>query len=163
MAMSSQLARASQHRGFSLLEIIVVLVLMGVIAGLITPTVARSAGAGRERRLVGELINTMLARRLDAIRSGHDVHIQLTLDANRQLTLQAGDAANSWKNWPLDLLNEAGEGAESAQITFDSRGRANVDSLTLRSARSPVRIWRVEFDPVGGVPTAHRLKEALSP
>lgn len=160
MAMSPQRARASTHRGFSLLEIIVVLVLMGVVAGLVTPTVARNASAGRERRVIGELINTMLARRLDAIRAGQDVHLQISLDAERRLTLSVGDTENHWKNWPLDLLDEAGESVESAQFTFDSRGRADVESLTLRSARSPVRIWRVEFDPVGGVPTAHRLKEA---
>lgn len=160
MTMSPQPARTYTHRGFTLLEIIIVLVLMGLIAGLVAPTVARSAGVGHERRVIGELINTMLARRLDAIRSGRDVRVQVTLNEGRRLTLRAGDRQHHWDNWPLDLLDEAGEPAGHATITFGTRGRADIESLTFRSARSPGRIWRIEFDPVGGVPTAHRLREA---
>jgi len=160
MAISPQPARTRTPRGFSLLEIIIVLVLMGLVAGLVAPTVTRSASVGHERRVLGELINTMLARRLDAIRSGHDVRVQITLDEGRRLTLRVGDREHHWDNWPLDLLDEAGEPGGQAHITFDLRGRADMESLTLRSARSPGRIWRIEFDPVGGVPTAHRLREA---
>lgn len=146
---------------FSLLEVIIVLVLLSIIVGLVAPTVGRSAGAGADRRALGELVNTLMASRLDAIRSGADASVEM-IPSGRGLTLRTGDQERLWKGWPLIILGDTNEPVDSIRITFGARGRADVDRLTLQSARSPTRLWRIEFDPVGGVPTAHRLKEASS-
>lgn len=148
--------------GFSLLEIVIVLALMGVAAGLVAPAVMRHAGVSREQRAIGELVTTLATRRLDAIRTGRVETIALRRSTD-DLVIGMNDAERVAPDWPLTLSSAAGSDADSIEISFDARGRADVDRVLFRSVRTPSRMWAVVFDPVGGVPTAQRVTEATTP
>lgn len=154
--------RPAQHvqaRAFSLLELIVVLVLMGIAVGLVAPAVARSAGAGREQRAMGDLATTLAAARLDAIRSGRDVEIEL-LQSESALVIRREDESRVMTDWPLVMIDDDERDIESRALRIDIRGRTAADRLAFRSRETTSRIWAIAFDPVGGVPTAQRLTEA---
>ncbi len=150
--------RARRIRAFSLLELIVVLVLMGMAVGLVAPAVTRNAGAGREQRSLGELATTLSAARLDAIRTGRTVNVELTA-AKNTLLVRHQDELRTLANWPLALLDSNGNDIENIALTFDIRGRTAQSRLSFRSREAPSRMWEIAFDPVGGVPAAHRLTE----
>ena len=156
-------SRQAVARGFSLLEMIVVLVILGVVAGLVAPMVSRSAGLGRERRAVGELVTVFSIHRLSAIQTGQTVAVELTPIRGGALRVRAGESDRLLDRFPLVLIDAAGDTQDGARIVFGPRGRADLGALLFRSASERDRLWTIEFDPVGGVPTARRHTEASQP
>lgn len=172
----SRVARArekTRSSGFSLLELIVVLVVLGVLAGLVTPMLARQTGAGRERRTLDSLASYFLADRLDAMRTGRTLIITIT-PAPEVLHIETVAAAEGYSGEPdastparvrtiespgVEPIDDTDRPLAELSVVIGQRGRASVELLRLRSIREPGRLWEITFDPVGGVPTARRHTE----
>jgi len=161
--------RAPLDVAFSLLEMIVVLVVLALVAGLSAPMVARSVGLGAERRAVGALATALTLARLDAIKDGRWVAVDLSEAGGVARVVwsdgPSSDGAEDHAVEPFPLVFEGGSGGPSttARVTFGPRGRADRERIGLRSRRSADRLWVIEFDPVGGVPTARRHTEGSHP
>ncbi len=159
--------------GFSLLELIVVLVVLGVLAGLVAPILARQSGVGLERRSADTIAAYFLADRLDALRTGRTLVITITADRG-DLRIETIPAAEGYSSEPVgagsarvrtiarpgvEPIDDAERPTPEIAVVINPRGRASVERLRLRSIREPGRLWEIAFDPVGGVPTARRHTE----
>ncbi|RMH25353.1 MAG: prepilin-type N-terminal cleavage/methylation domain-containing protein [Planctomycetota bacterium] len=157
--------------GFSLLELIVVLVALALVASLSAPMVARSVGVGAERRAAGALATALAVVRLGAIQGQGTITASIEASGGRAVVrwpvASAADTeARESVIEPFPLVFVGGErpdGGSSARVAFGPRGRADVERLVLRSGRGGGRLWRIEFDPVGGVPAARRHTEGSQP
>lgn len=166
-------SRPGRKIGFSLLELIVVLVVLGVLAGLVAPMLARQSGVGLERRSADTVAAYFLADRLDALRTGRTLVVTITPDRG-DLRIETVVAAEEYSGGPeadpaarvrtiarpgVEPIDDADRPTPELAVVINPRGRASVERIRLRSLRDPGRLWEIAFDPVGGVPTARRHTE----
>ncbi len=166
-------SRTRSKIGFSLLELIVVLVVLGVLAGLVAPMLARQSGVGLERRTTDTLAAVFLADRLDAMRTGRTLVVTITPGA-AGLRIETIAAAEGYSGEPdsaastrvrtitrpgVAPIDDTDRASPEFSVVINPRGRASVERIRLRSIREPGRLWEITFDPVGGVPTARRHTE----
>jgi general secretion pathway protein H len=88
--MESAAVRKTDARGFTLLELIVVVFVIGLAAMLAAPSIARSTDALRVRAQIAAFSALMRHAREQAITSGRQHSVVVDPDA-RQLTVVAGD------------------------------------------------------------------------
>lgn len=125
------LHRAACARGFTLLELLVVLVLLGLITGLVAPLAANGLQAARERAVAAELAALMEALPVRAFGAA----VEQTYDS-QALGRLLGDLPAGWELQVDPPLNYSPSGVASG---------GSVSLLT--PGRSPTR-WRVQ--PVSG-------------
>ncbi|MBV8033811.1 prepilin-type N-terminal cleavage/methylation domain-containing protein [Roseateles sp.] len=117
-----------QHqRGFTLLELLVVLALIGLVAGVSLPAAGRWLDAVRERGWRQELHASLTALPLAAFRQG------------RPTRLEAKDVRALVADMPADLAVEL-----SAPLIYSARGLAEPAEVRLRDAQGRVSVWRIE-------------------
>ena len=94
-------------RGFTLLEMLVVIVLIGVAAGLVGYGLQRGLHSAGERKAVVQVVEALRATRVRAIVTGQPARTQFDLAARR---FQApGKAIEAW---PADLQVQLHTAAE---------------------------------------------------
>lgn len=147
---------------FTLLEVLVVLVMLGVVVGMVAPAVTRSAGVRREQSSLFDLTSELALVRLEALRDGASIEVTLS-QSQRTLVLESPREQKQFGPWPLALLASNGDAAATAHLRIDEHGRATPSRLEFRSFGTSTRLWTISFDPVGGTPTAHRVTEAVTP
>lgn len=152
-------APARRVRAFSLLELIVVLVLMGLAVGLVAPAVARSSGAAREQNAAGELTTTLSAIRLETIRDGRASDVAIR-QIDTTLVVATEGTTRAIEGWPLTMVGDFDRDIDTVEFSFDIHGRSTLERIRLRSTDTPHRLWSIDFDPVGGVPAVVRDTEA---
>jgi general secretion pathway protein G len=121
---------ATQHRGFTLLELLVVLAIIATLAGVVAPEVFRSAGDAKVQAAKAQI--EMLGLGLDSYRLDNDVYPGTAqgLAALRTLPL-VGEAPRSWRgpylrrDVPLDPWGRP--------WLYESPGRMNPGSYDLYS------------------------------
>lgn len=123
--------RAASARGFTLLELLVVLVLLGLITGLVAPLAANGLQAARERAVSAELAALMDGLPVRAFGAA----AAQTYDAQALVQL-LGDLPVGWEIQVDPPLNYSASGVASGG-----------DVSLLAPGRSPLR-WRVQ--PVSG-------------
>ena len=69
------------QRGFTLLEMLVVILLIGIAAGLLGLGVRQGLQVAKERRVVAQMVEALRATRASAIVSGQATHTQFDLRA----------------------------------------------------------------------------------
>lgn len=119
-------------RGFTLLELLVVLVLVGVVTGLVAPLAANSLAAARERAVAAELRAVLDGLPVRAFGTG----VQQTYDV-AALNRLLGDLPAGWS---LQL---------DAPLRYSLQGVASGGELSLLAPGRAARRWRVQ--PVSGV------------
>ncbi|MBS7847284.1 prepilin-type N-terminal cleavage/methylation domain-containing protein [Pseudomonas fluorescens] len=126
------------QRGFTLLEMLVVILLLGVAAGLLGLGVRQGLQAAQERRVVGQLVDALRTTRAGAIVDGQVARTTFDLPGR---TFQAPGRA--LQHWPPELqvgLHTA-EQAGSA-IEFYPDGSSTGGHLVLANGS---RRWRIDI------------------
>ena len=130
------------QQGFSLFELLIVLVLLGIMAGVATPPVGRFLDQLAFRRDTDELLAQLRGARLRAISSGRVVSISIG-DGNLQLS------AGSTESQPMMLAETLAVEFDPQQITFYPEGFATPAAVRIqREGRSA----QFTIDPLTGLP-----------
>ena len=128
---------ARPQRGFTLLEMLVVIVLISIAAGLVGFGLQQGLKAARERQAVGQIVEALRSTRARAVVSGQSAKTVFDLQA---LSFQA--PGRPIKHWPADLqvtLHTA-EQAGSA-VEFYPDGSSTGGNLLLANGS---RRWRID-------------------
>ena len=151
-------------RAFSLLELLVVLGLLGLVAAVVAPGAARLLAGGAERTRRAELLQFLVARRLDALTGATRIEVELVWRPDATLTLTGAGASRAFDDWPDPLAGAPDPPAETAaRVAFGPEGRAGRRHIAFRDAQAPPgsdTMWAVVFDPVSGLP---RLVDPFDP
>ncbi|MDY0834905.1 type II secretion system protein [Pseudomonas sp. SED1] len=126
------------QRGFTLLEMLVVIVLISIAAGLVGFGLQQGLRVAKERQAVGQMVDALRSTRARAIVSGTSARTVFDL---AQLSFQA--PGRPLRHWPADLqvtLHTA-EQAGSA-VEFYPDGSSTGGNLLLANGS---RRWRIDI------------------
>lgn len=165
-----------RRAGFSLLEMLVVLMIVGLLAGLIVPAVSQGSTRDRERAEMAELARMLATERVEAVRTMQPRAVRLRFAPQEGWTVTRFDETDKPASmaWGSGLLEpgdpETGGPAPDRdadqdstwEIRFAPSGRTHTLSLDFVAAGGSDRIWRLEFDPVSGSPSVELGREAES-
>ncbi|MBV4451533.1 MULTISPECIES: GspH/FimT family pseudopilin [Pseudomonas] len=128
----------SPQRGFTLLEMLVVIVLISIAAGLVGFGLQQGLRAATERQAVGQMVEALRSTRARAIISGRT---ERTLFDLRALSFQA--PGRPLKHWPagLQVTLHTAEHAGSA-VEFYPDGSSTGGNLLLANGS---RRWRIDI------------------
>ena len=129
---------AQPRKGFTLLELLVVMALMALAAGLVTPAVQRSIGAARERAVAGDLAALLDSLPVRAFQRGSE----LTVDA-LLLRQWLPDLPEGWKiDMPQSLKYSATGVATGGRVIVLAPGQQpmewTIGVVTGQAVRSSV-------------------------
>jgi general secretion pathway protein H len=129
---------ASAQRGFTLLEMLVVIVLISIAAGLVGFGLQQGLRAAKERQAVGQIVEALRSTRARAIVSGTT---ESTVFDLRNLSVQAPGRPK--KHWPagLQVTLHTAEQAGSA-VDFYPDGSSTGGNLLLANGS---RRWRIDI------------------
>ena len=126
------------QRGFTLLEMLVVIVLISIAAGLVGFGLQQGLKTARERQVVGQMVEALRSTRARAIVSGQTASTVFDLQA---LSFQA--PGRPTKHWPADLqvtLHTAEQAG--AAVAFYPDGSSTGGNLLLANG---TRRWRIDI------------------
>jgi len=147
--------------GFTLLELIVVVAMIGVLAGLVVSRIASSSDRVSIERTGRSLVANLGALRAEALRSGSSVRATLRLEGENgggnRLVLDS-DEVRPTKSWDMPgdtgarFSLDGGEHESVANVTFLPTGRSTHRECVLLSGGGAGTIFRITFDPISGEP-----------
>jgi general secretion pathway protein H len=130
---------ARRARGFTLFELLVVIVLIGMCVGLVGLGVGKGLHTASERRALSEVVQALRAARVQAIVTGQPARTRFDL---RQRTVQApGKPLSHWpRDWNVHLQTAEGLGAA---FEFYPDGGASGGNVSITCEQ---RQWRVDVN-----------------
>ena len=126
------------QRGFTLLEMLVVILLISLAAGLVGFGLQQGLRTAKERQVVGQMVEALRSTRARAIVSGN---AEKTVFDLRALSFQA--PGRPVKHWPADLqvtLNTSEQAGSTVEFYPD--GSSTGGNLLLASGS---RHWRIDI------------------
>ncbi len=131
-------------KGFSLLELLTVLVLLGILAAVSVPAIGRFMENLSFRKQVGSVVANLRYVRLKAVTTGEDIFVSLD-DDGRVMRLTGG----LQEERVLDIVDEALLVLEPGEIVFSPKGYVTPARLTLsQNKRSRI----IMMDPLTALP-----------
>jgi general secretion pathway protein H len=128
------------RRGYTLIEVVVVLLVLALAAGVVAPSVGRSVDALRARTEVAGLASFLRAAREQAITRETTVEVRLDAET-RVLVLQAGPEIRVSKAWSPGLTVEPGQ---PRTITFSPHGLSSGGQLQIETLGRTVYVVTVD-------------------
>ncbi|MCV4340719.1 GspH/FimT family pseudopilin [Pseudomonas capsici] len=126
------------NRGFTLMEVLVVLVLMSIAVGLVGFGLQQGLSAASERRAVGDMVEALRATRVRAIVTGQPARTVFDL---RKMTFKA--PGKRLQHWPEHLQVKMQTAADlGSSVEFYPDGGSSGGNLTLVNGD---RRWRIDI------------------
>jgi prepilin-type N-terminal cleavage/methylation domain-containing protein len=122
-----------RSRGFTLLELLVVLAVVALLASVVVPASMRAWEAARDRALEREVRLVLSGLPLEAFRAG------------TELELQASGLQSRFTDWPPGWSLEL-----EAPLAYSAEGVARGGGLKVRNPQGRIQVWTVE--PYTGLP-----------
>ena len=119
--------RAEIAKGFTLLELLVVLALMGLLAGLVAPSALRAWEGARHRAVEREVRLVLAGLPVEAFRSG------------AALELNAPALVRRMDDWPPGWALEV-----ERPLAYSADGVARGGRVRVRTPQGQERVWEVE-------------------
>ncbi|MBA3015948.1 MAG: prepilin-type N-terminal cleavage/methylation domain-containing protein [Proteobacteria bacterium] len=132
--------------GFSLIELLVVLILIGVMAGVVGPAVGRFLDSMEFKRQTGKIMAAVRYARLQAITEGTLVMMTASEEGG-PVNLVLSGGVNEVRE--LELAEDAALELEPLQIGFSPEGYATPGLITLTVGERTESIF---IDPLTGIP-----------
>ncbi|MGY4493714.1 pilus assembly FimT family protein [Pseudomonas sp. TE3610] len=137
-------------QGFTLLEMLVVIVLIGVAAGLVGYGLQRGLHSAGERKAVVQMVEALRASRVQAIVTGQPARTRFDLQSHRI------EAAGKVHAWPADMQVQLHTAAElGPSFEFYPDGGASGGHLLLIDG--PQR-WRIDVSWLTGAVNLQALR-----
>lgn len=139
-------AHPTLNRGFSLLELLMVMLLIGIMAGVAGPSVGRFLDSLEFKKESAKVMATVRYARLKAITEGKLVVMTAT-EGEAAMGLTLSGAVNEVRS--LDLADGASLEIEPLELLFSPEGYATPGTLILTSGE---RSETILIDPMTGLP-----------
>ena len=136
--------RCRSALGFTLLELLIVLLIMGISAAVAAPPVSRFMNTLEFKKQTSRMMAVMRYARLMAVTKGHSVYMEIAEDSN---SLNLTGAVTEEKDLGLsgdDILS-----LEPEMIIFSPGGHATPGSLKFTKGD---RSQKIIIDPLSGLP-----------
>lgn len=129
-------------RGYTLIEVVVVLLVLALAAGLVAPSVGRSVDALRTRAEIAGVASFLRGARAQAITREAPCEIRVDRDA-RGLVLQTGETGRVTKpvSATLRIVAEAGP---AGTIIFYPHGRSSGGQLRIEAPGPRVYVLTID-------------------
>ncbi|SQF99217.1 general secretion pathway protein H [Paucimonas lemoignei] len=125
-------------RGFTLMEMLVVIVLMSIAIGLVGFGLQQGLSAAKERQAVGQMVNALRATRVKAIVTGQPA--RTVFDLRKQAFQAPGQRIH---HWPSELKVTMQTAAEmGSTVEFYPDGGSTGGNLMLVNGD---RRWRIDI------------------
>jgi len=154
----------NRRAGFTLFEILIVLAIAGMIAGLVAIGAGRSGGAARSAALAD--LGVMLeAARVRAMRTAAPVAVAVWADDEGALVAQEDDQPpRRWERAGIVVVDKFTRPIARDEARFETSGRTRARHWRFAAEGDPTgTIFVVEFDPISGAPLPLRRATQGSP
>jgi len=163
--------RSAVRRGFTLLELLVVLAIAGLLAGAVVPGVARLIKDGGPEATLEKVRESLVLARAEALRASRPATVEIRAGGGaievRREGLREGRGGERVRRLEAAWLADApfgaaaiggvvsdGEPRASRRVVFDSLGRASAGAIRFTEAGGGASgagtMWEIRFDPVTG-------------
>lgn len=143
------------NAGFTMMELLVVMVILAVVVALVAPNMRGMLSANRADGLVGRMAGDLMMARMEAVRAGRRVQFVLLSGGTRYAVVRSGLGAAAPDTLKRVNISQEFPGVavtpSSATITFDSRGLVTSSAGTeIIASRDGVQ-RRIQISSVGTV------------
>jgi prepilin-type N-terminal cleavage/methylation domain-containing protein len=120
-----------QRRGFTLIEVLIVITIVGILLGVVVPRYGRISGAMSVHSAKQELASLLAQGRASAIQTDQTV---LVVRTGNVISLVGVNATGSTIISQQDLHSQFGVSVSASRdtVTYDSRGMVTGNSATLK-------------------------------
>ncbi|MBU0908860.1 MAG: GspH/FimT family pseudopilin [Proteobacteria bacterium] len=142
--MKKRFAGDTSSAGFSLFELLTVLVMLGILAGIAAPSIGNFLAGLDFRKQVGDIMAHMRAVRLEAVVSGQQIKLSIE---DHNLLLDRGEEEQEVQE--LDLNRESELTLEPPVVIFTPQSTVTPATITLSSDG---RDRTISLDPLTALP-----------
>jgi len=142
--MNKKFAGDASSAGFSLFELLIVLVMLGILAGIAAPSVGNFLSGLDFRKQVGDIMAHMRAIRLQAVVSGQQIKISIE---DHNLLLDLGQEEQEVQE--LDINPESELILEPSVVIFTPQSTVTPASISLSTGS---RSRTINLDPLTALP-----------
>jgi len=145
------MSRRASQPGFSLLEVVVVVAILAMMAGVVATGVGRSAESHLRRAAVAGLLDELMRARIQAMKTAQRVSLVASMKGE-ELSAMWSDRTRRWPLKGVRFQDVGQESAAMARAVFDPDGRTAQRTWAFQALDGGQSLIEIHFDPISGTP-----------